>query len=612
MRRTAVTTLSVAVTAALAATAVAALPTSPAGASTAKYTVRTLHFAVKTGAHGATPCDIVGDLYTPKSAGPKHRVPAILTTNGFGGSKDDQAGIGKAFASRGYEVLSYSGLGFGGSSCKITLDDPDWDGKAGSQLVSYLGGAKHIAYTDAKHTKAVKPLNVVVHDRRDHAGRKRAHDPRVGMIGGSYGGGNQFATASVDTRVDTIVPIITWNDLSYSLAPNNTDQTKGVSTSNPGAIKLTWGLLFSADGMAGGVQGGQDDPARVVGCPNFATFVCPALVTGGSTGYFQPDAIASLRHASVASYMKKIRVPVLLVQGENDTLFNLNEAVATYQALRAQRTPVKMIWQSWGHSQSTPAPGELNLANPNPTTQYETKRIAAWFDHYLRGHKHTSTGPRFTYFRDWVKYSGIATPAYAKASKYPIGVVKKLYLSGDGSLADSTAGVTSGSQNFTTPPAGAPTTVDPIDVLGSFSDQIPNDNESDAPGTAATWTGAALTKAINVVGSPSLSVRLSAPSAAATQAAGPGGQLVLFAKVLDVAPGGKASLIKGLVAPIRIADVSKRVHVTLPGIVHHFAAGHQIRVVIAGASPNYRGGLTPTPVTIAGGTAQLLRLPVAN
>ena len=28
-------------------------------------------------------------------------------------------------------VISYSGLGFGGSDCKITLDDPDYDGKAG-------------------------------------------------------------------------------------------------------------------------------------------------------------------------------------------------------------------------------------------------------------------------------------------------------------------------------------------------------------------------------------------------------------------------------------------------------------------------------------------------
>ena len=56
----------------------------------------------------------------------------------------------------------------------------------------------------------------------------------------------------------------------------------------------------------------------------------------------------------MASYVKRVKVPTLLVQGQKDTLFNLNEAVATYDSLRAQGTPVKMIWQSWGHSGSEP------------------------------------------------------------------------------------------------------------------------------------------------------------------------------------------------------------------------------------------------------------------
>jgi predicted acyl esterase len=604
MRRTVIAAVSTAV---LGAGAVlAAQP--PAGAAPA-YTVRTLHFAVHTGPHGGTPCDIIGDLYTPRGASPSHRVPAILTTNGFGGSKDDQAGIGKAFASRGYEVLSYSGLGFGGSGCKITLDDPDWDGKAGSQLVSFLGGAPNIAFTDAAHTHKVAPLRVVVHDRRDHLGHARRYDPRVGMIGGSYGGGIQFAVASVDPRLDTIVPFITWNDLTYSLAPNNTDQVRGVTSSNPGAIKLTWGLLFSADGALDGVQGGQGDPSRLYGCPNFPTFVCKALATGGSTGFFQPDALRAFRHASVASYMRKIRIPTLLIQGENDTLFNLNEAAATYRALRAQHTPVKMIWQSWGHSQSTPAPGELDLAAPNPATQYETKRVAAWFDHYLRGHLRTNTGPQFAYFRDWIRYHGIATPAYARADHFPVGSTRTFYLSGDGVLRNQRSRVSAGTQNFVTPAAGAPTTLDPTDVVGSYSSQVPAP-EQDGPGTAASWTSTALARPVRVVGTPVLHVQVSAPAAAQSQAAGPAGQLVLFAKILDVDASGNASLIKALVAPIRVADVTKPIRVALPGIVHRFAAHHKIRIVLSGASDNYRGGLTANPVTIAGGVGQTLRLPV--
>ena len=75
--------------------------------------------------------------------------------------------------------------------------------------------------------------------------------------------------------------------------------------------------------------------------------------------------------------------------------------------------------------------------SPNPNTQYETKRVAAWFDHYLRGHKKVSTGPQFSYFRDWVKYSGIATPAYAQRRTFPVARAQRCYLSGDGTLVRS-------------------------------------------------------------------------------------------------------------------------------------------------------------------------------
>src|SRR5215213_1023857 len=264
---------------ALAAAALVAAPlvAAPTGAQAAvTVTVTPLHFKVNIGPTGTEVCDIVGDLYTPSTATPTSRVPAILTTNGFGGSKDDQAGIGREFATRGYAVLSYSGLGFGGSGCKITLDDPDWDGKAASQLVSYLGGKTGIAFTDAAHTTPAPALDVVQLDAKDHAGHAVANDPRVGMVGGSYGGQVQYAAAAVDKRVDTIVPVITWSDLSYSLAPNNTSQTSGVQTSTPGAAKLIWALGFSGEGVADGVTNAPTDPGRLIGCPNFADFVCPA------------------------------------------------------------------------------------------------------------------------------------------------------------------------------------------------------------------------------------------------------------------------------------------------------------------------------------------------
>ncbi|WP_375498509.1 CocE/NonD family hydrolase C-terminal non-catalytic domain-containing protein [uncultured Jatrophihabitans sp.] len=75
---------------------------------------------------------------------------------------------------------------------------------------------------------------------------------------------------------------------------------------------------------------------------------------------------------------------------------------------------------------------------------------------------------------------------------------------------------------------------------------------------------------------------------------------------------GTAALIKGLVAPVRVADPNATLQVTLPAIAHRFAPGHRVRIVLAGGDVNYRGGLVPTPVTVVGGSGQTLALPVVG
>jgi X-Pro dipeptidyl-peptidase (S15 family)/X-Pro dipeptidyl-peptidase C-terminal non-catalytic domain len=595
-RRSGIVRATASVALGVASAATVAIAVAPQGSAAPAVTTQTLHFAVQVGPGHQQKCDVVGDLYTPATATSAHRAPAILTTNGFGGSAADQAPFAAREAALGYVVLSYSGLGFGGSGCKITLDDPDYDGAAASQLVSYLGGAPGIAYTDAAHTTAAPALRAVVHDARDHAGRAVTYDPRVGMWGGSYGGQVQFAAASIDARVDTINPQITWNDLSYSLDPNNTGQTRGVTTATPGATKATWAAGFSAIGIFDGVQYAQNDPSRLIGCPNFATFVCPALVFGGATGYLASADVATLQHASVSTYLPKIRIPVLLDQGQVDTLFNLNEAVATYRALKTQGTLVAMLWREQGHSGGTPsAAGRA----------YEDARIQAWFDHYLKG-RPVATGSAFAYYRDW-------TGTFAEAAAYPVGSAKTYYLSGSNALVTSRTQVTAGAQSLLTPPAGLPSSLGGLDALGSTV-AVPLDlPDTNLPGTHVQWQTPALSSPVTVVGSPTFDVQVSAPTAAPTSALGPAGQLVLFAKLYDVAADGTASLIHGLVAPVRIADPTKPVHITLPGVAHRFAAGHHIQILLAGGDLNYRGGLTPTLVTVTSGpTGQTLTLPTVG
>ena len=586
-----------------------------------------LHFTVPAGNDdrgNPQTCVIDADLYKPHSAGPANRVPAILTTNGFGGSKADQAGIGRAFAQRGYAVLSYTGLGFPNSGCKISLDDPGVDGVAASHLVTFLGGGGSAAYdsSDSAGTAGGPGTLSVDFTRLDDPA---THDPRVGMIGGSYGGGIQFATAATDPRVDTLVPLITWNDLRYSLAPNNTAFTRGVTYADqtPGTEKVGWTGLFFGVGIADGVQGATIDPTRNVGCPNFVQEACVAKATLDTLGYPTTDTFTLTDRVSVGHYLDRVHVPVFLIQGENDTLFNLQEAVATYRGLKARRVPVAMAWQSWGHSggangHSGAAPGELDLTGQHIEDTYLGLRIRNWFDHYLKGVGSAPTGPEFAWFRDWVGYTGSAAPAYASAGSYPVGSPRAFYLSGAGDLVTSAADVRPGSQSWSNPGAGA---------FGSYSEvsglegQVPagtlpadTTRPFDAPGTYGAWTTTPLAGDTDVVGVPTLDVRFTAPTVAATQAAGPAAQLQLFAKLYDVAPDGSKLLVNKLVSPVRVADVTRSVHIELPGIVHRVLAGHRLQLVLASTDAAYKNAYAVQPVTVTADpqAPAVLRVPVTG
>ena len=592
-----------AVTAAFAALTTLLLVAAPQSSAAARpFTVKTLHFDVVTGPYGDHHCDIVGDLYKPRSASKAHPAPAILTTNGFGGSKDDQADIAKLEASRGYVVLSYSGLGFGGSTCKITLDDRDYDGRAGSQLVTFLGGGK--AAKDGTRVDYVR------HDRIAHDGRHHAADPRVGMIGGSYGGQIQFAIAGIDPRVDTIIPIITWSDLSYSLAPNNVSFDHGVTYQTPGVEKFEWTSLFFGLGIADGIEGASADPSRNTGCPNFDDRACGSKFQMDATGAPNDATLLFARHASVESFVHNIRIPTLLSQGQSDTLFNLQEAIATYRSLRGQRVPVKMIWRFGGHSGGS-APGEMDGSNGQlkaPAHNYETRTYLQWFDHYLAG-KRIRPPLDVTYFRDWIHYKGDATKAYARAARFPFAQARTLFLSGASGLTGARSNVTAGNASFVTPTAGAPESYTETSAL----DQ--SQPVTDPPGTFAQFEGPPLKAKLDVIGVPTADVSVSAPTFENGVAAGGApSELVLFFKLYDIKPDGTIVLAHRLIAPIRIADFTHRVHAQLPGIVHRFAKGDRIALTVAASDAAYKGNNASGPVTISTspGFPGVLKLPVVS
>ncbi|MBD0841643.1 CocE/NonD family hydrolase [Streptomyces sp. TRM68416] len=563
--------------------------TAPAATATGQYTVTALKFTVRA---GDRTCAVDADLYRPTGVDREHPAPAVLATNGFGGSKSDGStdAIGKAFAQRGYVSLVYSGLGFGRSGCLISLDDPAIDGAAASQLVDFLGGKRS---ADDGTTADFVTLDA-------------AGDPRLGMIGGSYGGAVQLATAAVDPRVDALVPMITWHDLAYSLDPNNAVGADGV----PGAFKWQWANGFYLIGEGQTLLAPGLDPSRInsLACLHFVSPACDTVRTLNSGRYPAEETarlLAYARSVSPVSYLSRVKAPTLLVQGQADSLFNLNEATATYKTLKAQGTPTKMIWQSWGHSGGQVA-GELSLGQGNVETSYVGRRILAWFDRYL-GKKNVDTGPAFAYYRDW---TDDPASAYATADRLP-ALSRKLYLSGDGKLVDNRSKVARGSRTYTN--WLIPTSHSESSLAGMIG--LPDPAPYDTKGTYLGWTSEPLARATDVVGAPRATLKVVSPKAERTQNSGDAAdRLVLFAKLYDIAPDGSRTLVHRLVAPVRVPDVTKSFTVTLPGIVHRYEKGHRLRFVVAASDDAYFGnrGIKPVTVVSAPEDTGVLRLPVVG
>ncbi|CAB4917670.1 unannotated protein [freshwater metagenome] len=546
------------------------------------YTVRSLTFRVRVGDAVPQTCAVEAELYRPAGASAAAPVPAVMTTNGFGGDVSSQRVSSAGFARKGYAVLNYSGLGWGRSGCKITLDDREHDGRAASALVSYLGGAR---------VPGAAPVDFVRRDATAHDGATRPADPRVGMVGGSYGGQVQFAAAAVDPRIDALIPVITWNDLRYALAPNDADLRGGVQSDSVGSLKTLWSVGFFTLGLVDGAEGLSVDPAqRTLLCPGFPTELCAAAATTVVEGYPTAGLASMLRRASVADYVADVRVPTLLVQGQQDSLFNLRESVATYDALKAQGTPVKLMWRNEGHSGGRLAgEGDQSLRTGAPVTD----AWQDWFAHWLKDDPEVPSLD-FSYYRSWAPRTGDQTGAWARSSSFPAATRSTRFdLSGDGTLQPEGSVVRAGEPAFGTTALGLPTgyTTFSLSQLGFAP--------VDVAGTSTAFVSAPLGEDLDVVGLPSVRLRITPGLSGATDAVlGDPGRAFAYVRLEDVGPDGTARLPAEQIASVRVPADGRATTVGLPGIVHRFAKGHRLRLVVAGGDLAHRGNLVPTPLSV--------------
>jgi hypothetical protein len=141
-------------------------------------------------------------------------------------------------------------------------------------------------------------------------------DPRIGAMGGSYGGGYQFVGAFRELRdkgkpvFDALAPEITWWDLKQSLAPSS-------------VARGEWISLLSA-----------------AGAEALPTDVTAATAYGAATGLWPDGTVPGV--ANMDEFFQKngpkwnvdqgrvLDIPVLFGQGITDTLFPLHQGLQNW------------------------------------------------------------------------------------------------------------------------------------------------------------------------------------------------------------------------------------------------------------------------------------------
>ncbi|MQY10403.1 Vitamin B12 import ATP-binding protein BtuD [Streptomyces sp. RB5] len=483
------------------------------------------------------------------TAGDAGRRPAVLLAHGFGGSKDDLTQEAQDLARDGYAVLTWSARGFGRSTGRIGLNDPDAEIADVSRLLDWLAERPEV--------------------RLDAPG-----DPRAGIAGASYGGALALLAAGHDRRVDAVAPQITYWNLADALFPD-------------GVFKKLWTGLFFTTGSLDAASprppagGSSNQPTAASGCGRFTAELCAMYERIAVSGTPDADARALLEARSPAAVAKDIDVPALIVQGQSDSLFPLGHADAMAKAISANGAPVAVDWIQGGHDGGDMEKDRIRA------------RTTAWFDHYLKGEKNTGTGPAFRVTRTGGVDStdGAAQLRGATADRYPglTATTRTLPLAGP-------------PQTFANPPGGAPPGISAVPglggALGGLSSSLGVGISLDVPGQYARFESAPLPDTVQITGAPTVRVRVEADTADA----------VLFAKLYDVSADGRQQVLPSqLVAPVRVtgADRGRTVTLTLPAVDHTAQKGHRLRLVLAATDLGYASPAAPATytVTLAGGLA---------
>ena len=463
-------------------------------------------------------------LYLP-SATP---APAIMIAHGFGGSKDSVASDAQYFASQGYVVLTWTARGFGKSTGQIAMNAIDAEVKDTQALITYLARSKYV--------------------RQDKSG-----DPRVGIMGSSYGGANALMSASQDSRIDAVIADITWSDLQSDLFPQSV-----TGSEEPGPFKKVWaGTFFSAVSLQSAYLGE---------CGSFTQAWCDAYRNAAINGQPSAQERTLLASVSARNYASSITAPTLLSQGQADSLFPLTESYKTAAIIKKAHPSVAlaMIWHAGGHDGGFDQGSYLR-------TQYLN-----WFKKHLSNEKIAFPTFQFTKTNGSISLQdSTVIPKVFTSKQLPISAdIQQLQL-----ITPTVAAAY--------PIGGIPSAISALPGIGSAGalasrvvSTISGFSPALLPGQSGLLESAPLTTPISIVGPSSIKVRITSTTADAT----------LFFSLVTKSPSGAINQPNGVVAPIRLTNIAAGgtdVVIELPSVIIDASVGDVIAVGISSTDQGY-------------------------
>jgi ABC-2 type transport system ATP-binding protein len=301
----------------------------------------------------------------------------------------------------GYNVLTWDPRGFGESTGAASVNAADAEGRDVQVILDWVSEQSEALLDDDG-------------------------DPRVGMVGASYGGGIQLTVAGIDCRVDALVPSLAWHSLETSLYKGET-------------VKAGWSSTLADVASAGTL-----DP-----------HITSAAASGPSTGLLSAEDLEWFRDRGPAELVDAVTAPTLFVHGTVDTLFTLDEAITNHRSLRDRDVPTGMLWFCGGHGA---------CITDEPDLAWITDATFAWLDRYVKDDDTVGTGPTVVVVdQDGQRWSTGDYPDapddVLAATAEPIGAAATLALSADsqagplapGSSTDLLSGLV---QPITPAPAG--------------------------------------------------------------------------------------------------------------------------------------------------------------